>query len=40
MYRCVDDIKVVLIYVGGVRLIHVDQDMDKCLISVVMNRLH
>jgi len=30
----VDDIKVVIIYVGGVRLIYVDRGVDKCRIAV------
>jgi len=34
MYRCVDNINVVLVNVGDVRLIYVDQDMDKCRTDV------
>ena len=34
MYRCVDNIKVVSVNVGDVRLIYVDQDMDKCRTDV------
>jgi hypothetical protein len=30
MYRCVDNIKVVLVNVGDLRLIDVDLGMDKC----------
>jgi hypothetical protein len=34
VYRCVDNIKVVPVNVGDVRLIYVDQDMDKCRTDV------
>ena len=36
MSRCVDNIKVVIINVGDVRLIYVDQGMDKCRITVII----
>ena len=34
MYRCVDNIKVVLLNVGDVRLIYVDRCVDKCRTAV------
>ena len=34
VYRCADNIKVVFINVGGLRLIYVDRGMDKCRIAV------